>query len=239
MAASLQNTSLDNKTIGWGATGKSAWGQNRLLEASRLRRDRVELDKRHIIHPQAILQPEREANLRPETILAMVQVFVTLHNDILSAPVKEGFALLDDNVSLALVENSALFNLGEMARISPWINKQGVLVLDFVFNIGLKNAQCVQKGRKAQILAREGALASGAPPGDSGQPMNKAARDWLLMGAEKGKCVYVCVCMCMCVCERERFVSVNTCSSSYQHHFLYLREVSLTAIFCVFHLVHC
>jgi len=48
------------------------------------------LDKRHIIHPQAILQPERAANLRPETILAMVQVLVTLHNDMLSAPIKEG-----------------------------------------------------------------------------------------------------------------------------------------------------
>jgi len=45
VAASLQNTSLDDKTIGCGATRKSAWGQNRLFEAPRLRRDRVELDK--------------------------------------------------------------------------------------------------------------------------------------------------------------------------------------------------
>jgi len=52
VAASLQHTSLDDKTIGWGATGKSAWGQNRLFEAPRLRRDKVVLDKRHIIHPQ-------------------------------------------------------------------------------------------------------------------------------------------------------------------------------------------
>jgi len=89
----------------------------------------------------------------------MAQVFMTLHNDILSAPMKEGFALLDDKVSLALVDNSAFFDFGEMARICPWINKQGVLVLDFMFNIGLKNAQCVRNGRKggkaAQILARE------------------------------------------------------------------------------------
>jgi len=97
-------------------------------------------DKRHIIHPQVILQPERAANLRPESILAMVQVFVTLHNDILRAPMKGGFALLDEKVSPALVENSALFDFGEMARICPWINKQGVLVLDFVFDTGLKNA---------------------------------------------------------------------------------------------------
>ena len=45
LAASLQNTSLDDKTIGWGATGKSALGQNRLFEAPRLRQDRVELIK--------------------------------------------------------------------------------------------------------------------------------------------------------------------------------------------------
>jgi len=103
---------------------------------------------------------------------------------------KGGFALLDDKVSLALVENSALFDFGEMARISPWINKQGVLVLDFVFNTGLKNTRCVQNGRKGgkavQTLAQEGALASGAPHEDSGQPTNKAAVDWLIMGAEEG-----------------------------------------------------
>ena len=77
-----------------------------------------------------------------------------------------------------------------MSRIGPWINKQGVLVLDFVFDIGLKNARCVRNGRKggktAQILSREGALASGAPRDGSGQPTNKAAVDWLLMGAEVG-----------------------------------------------------
>ena len=82
------------------------------------------LDKRHIIHPQAILRPERAANLRLESILAMAKVFVTLHNDILSAPMKGGFAFLDDKVSPALMENSALFDFGEMARICPWINKQ-------------------------------------------------------------------------------------------------------------------
>ena len=65
-----------------------------------------------------------------------------------------------------------------------------MFVLDFVFDTGLKNAQCVQNGRKggkaAQILAQEGALASGASPDDSGQPTNKAAMDWLIMGAEEG-----------------------------------------------------
>jgi len=120
----------------------------------------------------------------------MAQVFVTLHNDILSAPMKGGFAFLDDKVSPALMENSALFDFGEMAKIGPWINKQGVLILDFLFDIGLKNAQCVQNGRKggkaAQILAREGALERGALPDDSGQPTNKAAVDWWLRGAEEG-----------------------------------------------------
>jgi len=120
----------------------------------------------------------------------MAQVFVTLHNDILSAPMKGGFALLDDKVSPALVDNSALFDFGEMARIGPWINKQGVLILDFVFDMGIKNARCVRNGRKggkaAQIPTREGAIVSGAPPDASGQPTNKAAVDWLLMGAEEG-----------------------------------------------------
>jgi len=37
VAASSPNSRLDNKTIGWGATGKSAWGQNRLFAAPRLR----------------------------------------------------------------------------------------------------------------------------------------------------------------------------------------------------------
>ena len=41
-------------------------------------------------------------------------------------------------------------------------------------------------GKASQILAPEGALASGAPPGDFGQPTNKATVDWLIMGAEEG-----------------------------------------------------
>jgi len=53
-----------------------------------------------------------------------------------------------------------------------------------------ENARCARNGRKggkvAQILARAGALASGAPPDGSGQPTNKAAEDWMIMGAEKG-----------------------------------------------------
>ena len=140
VAARLQNMGLDNKTIGWGATGKSSWGKNRLFGEAALRRDKVMLDTRHIVHPQAIFQPERAANLRPENILAMAKVFVTLHNNILSVPMKGGLVLLNDKVSTALVEDSALFDFGKMVRISPWINKQGVLVLDCVFDNGLKNA---------------------------------------------------------------------------------------------------
>ena len=63
-----------------------------------------------------------QANLRLETILAIAQVFVTLHNDILSAPMKGGFALLDGKVSPALVDNLALFDFGEMNQ--P-VDKQG------------------------------------------------------------------------------------------------------------------
>jgi len=41
-------------------------------------------------------------------------------------------------------------------------------------------------GKTAQILARAGALVSGAPRDGSGQPTNKAAVDWLLMGTKVG-----------------------------------------------------
>ena len=41
-------------------------------------------------------------------------------------------------------------------------------------------------GKTAQILARAGALVSGAPRDASGRPTNKAAVDWLLMGAKEG-----------------------------------------------------
>jgi len=41
-------------------------------------------------------------------------------------------------------------------------------------------------GKTAQIVARAGALVSGAPRDASGRPTNKAAVDWLLMGAEEG-----------------------------------------------------
>jgi len=112
------------------------------------------LDKSHIVHSQAILQPERAANLIPESISAMAKVFVTLHNDILSAPMKGGFAHLNDKVSPALVENSVLFDFGKMSRIGPWINKQGVLVLDFVFDTGLKNARCVHNSHKGVKAGR-------------------------------------------------------------------------------------
>ena len=37
-----------------------------------------------------------------------------------------------------------MFDLGKMARIGPWVNKQGVLVLDFVFDIGLKRMHDVR-----------------------------------------------------------------------------------------------
>ena len=65
---------------------------------------------------------ERAANLRPETMLVMAQVIVKLHNNMLSAPMKGGFALLDGKVSPALVDNLALFDFGEMNQ--P-VDKQG------------------------------------------------------------------------------------------------------------------
>ena len=41
-------------------------------------------------------------------------------------------------------------------------------------------------GETSQIVMRAGALVSGAPRDASGQPTNKAAMDWLLMGADQG-----------------------------------------------------
>jgi len=41
-------------------------------------------------------------------------------------------------------------------------------------------------GKTAQIVALAGALVSGAPCDDSGQPTKKAAVDWMIMGAEEG-----------------------------------------------------
>jgi len=41
-------------------------------------------------------------------------------------------------------------------------------------------------GKTAQIVARAGALVSGAPYDESGQPTKKAAVNWMFMGAEKG-----------------------------------------------------
>jgi len=41
-------------------------------------------------------------------------------------------------------------------------------------------------GKTAQIVARAGALVSGAPHDDSSKPTNKAAVDWIVMGAEEG-----------------------------------------------------
>ena len=46
----------------------------------------------------------------------------------------------------------------------------------------------VKGGKAAQIVVRAGALVSGARPDDSGQPTNKAAMEWLLMGSEEGTC---------------------------------------------------
>jgi len=46
----------------------------------------------------------------------------------------------------------------------------------------------VEGGKTAHILARAGALVSGAPSDDSGQPTNKAAVDWFITGADEGTC---------------------------------------------------
>ena len=54
------------------------------------------------------------------------------------------------------------------------------------FVVAFQRCQASGGGKTAQILARAGALVSGAPRDASGQPTNKAIVDWLLMGAEEG-----------------------------------------------------
>ena len=81
VAARLQGTELDDKTLTWGASGKSAWGQNVLTGAATERRDVVMATELLIIHPQAFLQAERAIDLTPDNKAATARVLVQLHND--------------------------------------------------------------------------------------------------------------------------------------------------------------
>jgi len=51
LAARLQGTDLDDKTLTWDASGKSAWGKNVLTGAAAERRTVVMASEMLIIHP--------------------------------------------------------------------------------------------------------------------------------------------------------------------------------------------
>jgi len=162
VAARLQGTELDDKTLTWGASGKSAWGQNVLTGAATERRDVVMATELLIIHPQAFLQAERAIDLTPDNKAATARVFVKLHNDMQCAPQKEGFSLLNHDARPMLLEDAAFHKFSEMSNIGPWIDREGKLQWDYVISAGFKGACSVRNGNlggaatKASHIEREG-----------------------------------------------------------------------------------
>jgi hypothetical protein len=122
VAARLQGTELDDKTLTWGASGKRAWGQNVLTGAAAERRTVVMESEMLIIHPQSMLQPERAIDLNPDNKAATARAFVKLHNDMQRAPKKGGFSLLNHNVHPMLLQDAAFHKFNEMSTIGPWID---------------------------------------------------------------------------------------------------------------------
>jgi hypothetical protein len=158
VAARLQGTELDDKTLTWGASGKSAWGQNVLTGAAAERRTVVMASEMLIIHPQAFLQPERAIDLTPDNKAATARVFVKLHNDMQCVPRREGFSLLNHDARPMLIEDAAFHKFSEMSNIGPWIDREGKLQWDYVIAAGFKGARSVRNGnaRKAQLVESGG-----------------------------------------------------------------------------------
>jgi len=163
VAARLQKTELDDKTITWGASGESVWGDNVLSGAAAERRDIVLIDELTVIHPQAWLQHERAINLNPDNKLATALAFVQFHNDMQHAPKMGGFSLLNHNVPPLLLENAAFHKFNKKSAIGPWIDVQGVLKWDLVTGEGLKVARNVRSGNTSKEAAAIKAAEAGAP----------------------------------------------------------------------------
>jgi len=104
VAARLQGTELEDKTLTWGASGKRTWGQNVLTGAAAERRTIVMASEMVIIHPQAFLQPGRAINVTPDKKAATARVFVNLHNDLQRRPPRGGFSLLNHDAPPMLVK---------------------------------------------------------------------------------------------------------------------------------------
>jgi len=158
VAARLQGTELDDKTLTWGASGGRAWGQNVLTGAAAERRNVVMATEMLIIQPQAFLQAERAIDLTPDNKAATARVFVKLHNDMQCAPQREGFSLLNHDARPMLIEDAAFRKFSEMSNIGPWIDREGKLQWDYVIAAGFKGARSVRNGnaRRGQLVESSG-----------------------------------------------------------------------------------
>ena len=164
VAARLQQTELDDKTITWGASGKHVCGKNVLPGAATERRYIVLVDDLTVIHPQSYLQHERTINLDPDNKTATSCAFVKFRNNMLHDHKMGGFSLLNHNVPTLLLEDAAFHKLSKMSTIGPWINAQSVLQWDYVTGMGFKGACSVRNGNlgnqcsatRATLIKREG-----------------------------------------------------------------------------------
>jgi len=183
VAARLQGTELDDKTLTWGATGGCAWGQNVLTGAAAERRNVVKTSEMLIIHPQAFLQPERAIDLTPDNKAATVRVLLKLHNHMQCVAQRKGFTLLKHDVSPMLVEDAAFHKFSEMSTTGPWIDRKGNLQWDYVHAAGFKGARSVRNGKlggaanKDAHIEREGYIIN-----EHGKQCIKGLRDFAILG---------------------------------------------------------
>ena len=183
VAARLQGTELDEKTLTWGDSGKRAWGQNVLTGAAAERRTVVMASEMVIIHPQAFLQSERAINVTPDKKAATASVLVTLHNDMRRVPRRDGFSLLNHDAPAMLVKDAAFHKFSEMSTTGPWIDRKGNLQWDYVHAAGFKGARSVRNGKlggaanKAAHIEREGYIIN-----EHGKQCIKGLRDFAILG---------------------------------------------------------
>jgi len=194
VAARLRGTELDDKTLTWGASGKSAWGQNVLTGAAAECRTAVMASEMLIIHPQAFLQPERAINLTPDNKAATARVFVKLHNNMQCVPQREGFSLLNHDAHHMLTEDAAFHKFSEMSNIGPWIDREGKLQWDYVISAGFKGARSVRNGNlggtanKAAHIETEGYIIN-----EHGKQCITGLRDISIMGGLDELHTHICI----------------------------------------------
>jgi len=77
------------------------------------------------------------------------------------APKKGGFSLLNHNVHPMLLEDAAFHKFNEMSTIGPWIDRQGMLQLDYVYWAGFKGARKVRNGDFGGAARKDALIESG------------------------------------------------------------------------------